>query len=101
MRTTRMAGWALALALLAGTPATAQTTVDAGKITCDQWLTFKVADPDNIAIWLSGWVHARQNSTLIDLQQSKANIQRLKEICIRNPDITLMKLIEEHEKPKK
>jgi len=35
-------------ALTAAGPAQAQTTIDISKITCEQWLAFKVADPDHI-----------------------------------------------------
>jgi hypothetical protein len=101
MRLSRMIGCALALAFAAGVPAKAQTTVDAAKITCEQWLTFKVADPDYIAIWLSGWYHAKQNSTLVGVQEFKANINQLKDACIRNQNVPLMKIIEDYYASKK
>src|SRR5262249_705103 len=60
---------ALMLAVGFGTGARAQVTIDVAKITCDQLILFKVADPDYIALWLSGYYHAKQNNTVIDTQE--------------------------------
>ena len=42
-------------AMLVATFAQAQTTIDVAKISCDQFVLMTVADPDYIAIWLSGY----------------------------------------------
>ena len=48
------------LALSSGLSAQAQVTVDVTKITCDQYVHHKVATPDQIAAWISGyWGAAR------------------------------------------
>jgi acid stress chaperone HdeB len=44
------------LALSSGSIASAQVTVDVAKITCDQFTLYKITDPQNIAIWLSGYL---------------------------------------------
>ena len=44
----------LLLASVPFVPCLAQTTIDVAKITCEQLVLMKVADPDHIAIWLSG-----------------------------------------------
>jgi hypothetical protein len=41
----------------AGPIAKAQTTIDAEKITCRQFVTVDVADPNQIGIWPSGYFH--------------------------------------------
>ena len=56
--------------------AQAQVTVDVSKITCDQFTLYKITDPQNIAIWLSGYYHGQRNSTLIDTQQLAVNLDR-------------------------
>ena len=71
-------------ALSAAVPAQAQTTIDVSKITCEQWLAFKVADPDHI-----------------EVQSFKENIQNVKELCIRNPNMLIMKAIENRIQGKK
>ena len=34
--------------------AQAQVTVDVSKITCDQFVEYKIADPKQIATWING-----------------------------------------------
>jgi hypothetical protein len=51
----------LVLAVLLAAPAgRAQVTVDVAKITCTQLLSFSVADPKDIAVWLSGYYTAER-----------------------------------------
>lgn len=70
--------------------AQAQVTVDVSKITCEQFVLFKVADPKNIAIWLSGYVHGKSNSTVIEPQTFESNMDRLKDYCMSNPKSVVM-----------
>jgi acid stress chaperone HdeB len=95
MKMYRLLGCAIAIALTTGFPAQAQTTIDMSKITCEQWLTFKVADPDQIAVWLAGWYGAKRNSTLVEVQVLKETAGRLKDVCVRNLNVPLMKVIDE------
>jgi acid stress chaperone HdeB len=62
--------------------AQAQTTIDAAKITCDQFIGLKVASPENIAIWLSGYYHGKRGSTIIDVQQLKEQPQKMTSYCL-------------------
>jgi acid stress chaperone HdeB len=48
------------LALLFSDHARAQVMVDVSKITCDQFATYKIANPEYIAIWLNGYYHGTQ-----------------------------------------
>jgi HdeA/HdeB family protein len=56
----------LPLILATLSAAQAQTTVDVGKITCEPFIELKVAPPDTIAIWLNGYHHGLQRTTIVD-----------------------------------
>ena len=62
----------------------AQTTVDVAKITCGQFLGRKVADPDTIAIWLSGYYQGLQHNTVVNAQQLKDQPQNMTSYCLYN-----------------
>ena len=81
-------------ALLCATGARAQVTIDVAKITCDQLTLEKITDSQNIALWLSGYYHAKRNSTLVDTQQLAANVQKIKQYCLRKPEVTVMQAVE-------
>jgi hypothetical protein len=68
--------------LLVFPAAQAQTTIDAAKITCDQFIGLKVASPDNILIWLSGYYHGKRGDTRLDVQQLKDQPQKVTSDCL-------------------
>jgi hypothetical protein len=70
------------LMLFAISAVQAQTTVDVAKITCDQFTDLTVASPDTIAIWLNGYHHGLQRSTIVDAQQLKLQAQNLMSYCL-------------------
>lgn len=73
----------------------AQTTIDVSKITCEQFILLQVANPDYIAIWLSGYYHGKQNRPTIDVQGFKANADKVRTFCIYNgTGSTLMEAVE-------
>jgi acid stress chaperone HdeB len=81
--------------LLVLSTAHAQTTIEVAKITCDQFLGLKVASPDNIAIWLSGYYHGKQGSTTIDVQQLKEQPQKMTTYCLyKDRNATVMEAVE-------
>ena len=82
------------MALPLSSPARAQVTIDVAKITCDQWLAYKIADPDHIAIWLSGYYNSKRSNTVIDVQVFKENISRLRDLCRRDLNVPLMQVVE-------
>ena len=82
----------LALALLVGpSTAQAQVTVDVSKITCSQFVEYKIADPKDVIIWMNGYHHGLHHSLILDTQ----SLQRLKTICFKHPDLLVMKAVEE------
>lgn len=94
--TTRLVAAAVAAGFLlaSGAPAPAQVTVDIAKITCNQWLAYKIADPDHIAIWLSGYYNGERKNSVIDVQAFKGNVAKLKDFCFKNPDTPIMQAVE-------
>ena len=87
---------AMIVALLAAPATRAQVTVDVAKITCDQYLGFSVADPRDIAIWLSGYYHGKRGSTLLEPQALKEYAGKLKDACFRkeNSKLPVIQVIE-------
>jgi acid stress chaperone HdeB len=71
----------------------AQTTIDVSKITCDQLVLMKVADPDHIAIWLSGYYHGMRNNTKIDVELLHEDAKKVRSYCLYNKG-TVMEAVE-------
>ena len=74
--------------------ARAQVTLDVSKITCDQFAGYKVTNPQNIAIWLSGYYNGKRDNTILDTQNLIANAKKLRDYCIRNPQTLVMRAVE-------
>jgi acid stress chaperone HdeB len=92
----RMVGFAtwLTLASTALSNATAQVTLDVAKISCDQYVLFQVADPQNIAIWLSGYYNGKRGTTILDVQGFKESARQLTLYCRANPDSPVLNAFE-------
>ena len=92
-----------AIMLCAIAPVRAQVTVDVAKITCNQYLGFKVADPRDIAIWLSGFYHGKSGSTVLEPETLKDNAEKLKSACFQpaNGDVPVIQIIEKNLAEKK
>jgi acid stress chaperone HdeB len=82
------------LALLPCWGAGAQVTIDVQKITCDQFTLFKITDPQNIAIWLSGYYHGKRDNTLVDTQELSTSLRKITTYCNMNPQETVMHAVE-------
>jgi hypothetical protein len=52
--------------LLSPPAARAQETVDAAKITCNQFMFGRIADSRTISIWLIGYYSGMRNNSVID-----------------------------------
>ena len=79
----------LLLALSATSSAQAQITMDASKITCDQYVHSKVANPRLIAAWLSGFYHGKQDNRVIDLASFEENLSKLERFCYQEKNFKL------------
>lgn len=94
MKVFGIVGLAMAGAAILAQPVQAQTTIDVAKITCEQWLGFKVTDPNFIALWLSGYYNGKRDNTIVEVQAFKDDIETLKTFCISNPKTFVMKAVE-------
>ena len=84
----------LVVALLAEMPAHAQVTLDVSKITCEQFWLRKIANPEKVAIWLSGFYNGKTGNTVLDTQKLDATIKDVTEYCRTNFNLTLMQAAE-------
>ena len=86
----------LALALFVGpSTAKAQVSVDIAKITCMQFVQYKITDPEKIIIWLSGYYHGLHHSLTVDTQSILENTKKIEEYCFKHPDLLVLKAVEE------
>jgi acid stress chaperone HdeB len=81
---------ALSLSVMAVVPAHAQVTIDVSKITCEQFILFTVANPHDIAVWLSGYYNAKRNNTVIDTQALREHAKEVTDYCELNLKSTVM-----------
>ena len=77
--------------------AQAQVIMDVSKITCDQYVHSKIATPNYIAAWVSGYFNAKRNNTFIDTQALQDHVSKLQNYCYeeRNFKVPVMKAVEE------
>src|SRR5262245_48495462 len=74
--------------------ARAQVTLDLSKVTCDQYVGYKITDPQNIAIWLNGYYNGKRSNTILDTQDFGAKTKQLRDFCLRNPATPVMQATE-------
>jgi hypothetical protein len=94
MRKARHLILGLAMVLAAGTTAQAQVMLDLSKVTCDQFIKYKVADPKLIAVWLGGYFHGKRGDTMVDTQRLNADADAVEKYCFKNPEAPLMPSVE-------
>jgi acid stress chaperone HdeB len=82
------------LALIASSVARAQEMVDVSKITCDQFVTYKITNPEFIVMWLSGYNHGKRGNTILDVQKLHADADAVESYCFKNPQVELMRAVE-------
>ena len=84
--------------LLSSLPAHAQATltIDASKITCDQFVHSKVGNPRTVAAWLSGFYHGQKGATTVDMAAFDKNVDQLQNFCYdeKNFNVRVMDAIE-------
>jgi acid stress chaperone HdeB len=76
--------------------ASAQVMLDLSKITCEQFVLFKLkdADPDQVVMWLSGYYNAKRNNTVIDVEGLKVDAGKVRDYCRMNSATTVMQAVE-------
>ena len=81
------------IALLFSVDAEAQVVVDVSKITCDQFATYKIENPEYIAIWLSGYYHGTRGDMKVDIQTLSADAKKVEVYCLSKPDVLLVQAV--------
>jgi hypothetical protein len=84
----------IVLAFAAISPAGAQVLLDVSKVTCWQFVTYKVTNPRLLAIWVSGYQHGKRGDTVVDTQDLEAKADKVEEYCTKNPDVPMMEAVE-------
>ena len=82
------------LAILLVPVAQAQVTIDVSKITCEQFLQSKVANPRTIGVWLSGFYAGKRNTTVVDTQSVERSADKVARYCETNKNTGLMQAVE-------
>jgi acid stress chaperone HdeB len=72
----------------------AQITVEVSKITCEEFASYKITDPDRIATWLSGYYHGKRGNTSLDRVQLNECTKKLEEYCLQNGETLVMQAYE-------
>ena len=70
------------ITLLATPTVYAQVTIEVSKITCEEYLSFSVADPRDINIWLSGYYHGKEGTTVFEPQRLREIADKLRSECL-------------------
>src|SRR5690242_14311246 len=78
------------LALGAISLAQAQVTIDVAKVSCDQYTSYYIKTPEEMAIWLHGFYSGKRNHTVIDTEGFRKEAKKLWDYCVRNPNIPVM-----------
>src|SRR5450830_997965 len=86
----------LVFALFSASSAQAQV-IDASKITCEEYVFYKISNPNSIAYWLSGYYHGKRNNPVFDPQLLQTNADRVRSYCeqSKNYKVTLMQAAEQ------
>ena len=71
------------------TNAQAQVTIDASKITCEQFAHSKVASIRSVATWLSGYYAGKRGNPVVDSQAFEENSAKLESFCQREQNFKL------------
>jgi acid stress chaperone HdeB len=84
----------LALSFIVASPAGAQVTIDVSKITCEQYIRYTVANPHDIAVWLSGYYNGKRNNTVVNTQEFREQALTVLDYCVVNQTSTVMDAVE-------
>jgi hypothetical protein len=57
-------------------------------------LSDAITDPNNIALWLSGYYNGKRNNTIVKVQSFKEDLKKVKDYCITHETVTVMQALE-------
>src|SRR5262249_22745907 len=77
--------------------AQAQLTLDASKVTCDQFVHSKIGAPRLVGAWLSGYFNGKRDNHILDLENFEANLSKLENFCYeeKNFKLPVMQAVEQ------
>ena len=67
----------------------AQVTIDATKITCEQFVFSKIAPVRSVALWMSRYYSGKRSNSIIDLQAFEANAEKVELFCKQQKNLKL------------
>lgn len=70
--------------------AQAQFLIDTSKVTCQQYVTTKMVNSRDIAIWVSGYFHGKAGNAILDVEELKSRAEKLRKFCQTNPQKLLL-----------
>ena len=70
--------------------ASAQLTIDMGRITCEQYLAMPPSQSNDFSAWMSGWFSFKNDRPFVDLVVHQKNIASVKEWCKFHPNESVM-----------
>jgi acid stress chaperone HdeB len=84
---------AFVLALCTVSTAQAQVTIDMTKVTCEQFVQYRITNDESVAIWLSGYLNGKRGNTAVDPQKLKGDASKVRKYCIMNSEMMLMQAV--------
>jgi hypothetical protein len=72
----------------------AQETIDISKITCKDFGVSTLFEPDHIAYWLSGYYNGNRSNTVLDVGRLQEYVSNVRDYCLHNQEMTVMKAAE-------
>jgi acid stress chaperone HdeB len=85
----------LAFVLSASSGVQAQVLVDVSKVTCEQFVGFKITEPELIASFLAGYNRGKRGDTMIvDQQTFRQNERKLEAYCLNEPNVPIVQAFE-------
>ena len=87
-------GATFAFALEPEPVAQAEVTLDVSKLTCEQFLGYKLTTSEKIVTWLSGYHNGKRGNTSLDTHGLIDNAKKLRNYCIRNGQTLVMDAVE-------
>jgi HdeA/HdeB family len=69
-----------------------QETIDAAKITCNQFMFGRITDSRTISIWLIGYYAGMRNNSVIDVAAMEKRAQDLVQYCMAHSEVSVIRL---------
>ncbi len=85
---------AVALGVGVGLSANAQVLLDVSKITCGQFVAYKITNPKYISVWINGYYHGTRGKMVVDTQKLVEDADKLENYCLKDPDMTVLKAVD-------